>query len=274
MAQLGTIRVQTDTNGTVTLPVFALGDSGSSVHEIWRVQTAGGTGFVPLVDPSSAAFPYVRIQTQNNGVLAPHNEATLSQWVDNFDDNDMAEYTLGEGSNTYINTQTGTVWQGSHALEIAIANGNNTHTYSLNGDGLDNYVFRSTTYRVYFRAGEVGSNNQLKVSFGMTGDTHGGSGSGYDADIRPDDQQVRIVKITSGSQNNLASTSASLNANTWYYAEIGFFSVTIDVTIYETDGTQVANVSADDTSHDGGGVGFGVEATGSSTAWFDAAQLQ
>jgi len=78
MAQIGTIRLQTQNNGTVDVPVFDTGDSGSSVYEFVRVQTAGGTGFIPVVDPADANFPYLRVQSQNQGVVAVHNEATLS----------------------------------------------------------------------------------------------------------------------------------------------------------------------------------------------------
>lgn len=77
MAQIGTIGLETQNNGTVQVPVFDTADAGSDVHTMWRVQTASGTGFIPLVDPTDAAFPYLRVQSQNHGVVAVHKEASL-----------------------------------------------------------------------------------------------------------------------------------------------------------------------------------------------------
>lgn len=82
MAQIGTIRLQTQNNGTVDVPVFDTGDSGSSVYEFVRVQTAGGTGFIPVVDPADASYPYLRVQSQNQGIVAVHNKASLEAATD------------------------------------------------------------------------------------------------------------------------------------------------------------------------------------------------
>lgn len=78
MAQIGNIGVETENNGTVKVPVFDTGDSGSDVYEMVRVQTAVGVGFIAVIsNTSDAAFPYLRVQTENNGVCAVHNEASL-----------------------------------------------------------------------------------------------------------------------------------------------------------------------------------------------------
>lgn len=81
MAQIGTIKVQTQNNGTVSVPIFETGDSDSSVHEFLRVETASGTGFIPLVAPTEASFPYVRVQSQNSGIVAFHDSASLGPIV-------------------------------------------------------------------------------------------------------------------------------------------------------------------------------------------------
>jgi hypothetical protein len=85
MAQIGTAKIETG-SGTVEAPIFSTGDSGSGVYEFWRVETAGGTGFIPLADPSEATHPYVRVQTQNNGVVAVHTQdATITVQVTHSD---------------------------------------------------------------------------------------------------------------------------------------------------------------------------------------------
>lgn len=75
MPQIGTIRVETDTNGTVEVPVFDTGDSSIEVYEMVRVETDSGTGFIPVVEPVDSKYPYLRVQTENYGVMALHNDA-------------------------------------------------------------------------------------------------------------------------------------------------------------------------------------------------------
>jgi hypothetical protein len=70
MAQIGTIRVDTQNNGTVSVPVFDTGDSGSSIYEFVRVQTGSGTGFIPVEDTSDATYPYLRVKSQSHGTVA------------------------------------------------------------------------------------------------------------------------------------------------------------------------------------------------------------
>lgn len=70
MAQIGTIKVETQNNGTVDVPVFETGDSSSEIYEFVRVETASGTGFIPVTDTGNAAYPYLRVQSQNNGIVA------------------------------------------------------------------------------------------------------------------------------------------------------------------------------------------------------------
>jgi len=77
MAQIGTVKIQTQNNGVVSVPVFDTGDSGSSVYEFVRVQTDAGTGFIPFVDPADASFPYLRVQSENNGIVAANDSASL-----------------------------------------------------------------------------------------------------------------------------------------------------------------------------------------------------
>lgn len=69
MTQIGTIKLQTETNGVVELPVFDTGSSGADTLECLRVQTGTGVGYVPLTDVSKSLYPYLRVQT-GSGVKA------------------------------------------------------------------------------------------------------------------------------------------------------------------------------------------------------------
>jgi len=70
MAQIGTVRLETQNSGVVDVPVFEPGDSASGIYEFVRVETASGPGFIPVTDPVDATYPYLRVQSQNNGIVA------------------------------------------------------------------------------------------------------------------------------------------------------------------------------------------------------------
>jgi len=76
MGQIGSVKIKTET-GTVTVPVYAVGDSGSSVLETIRTQTETGKGFMPLVDPSKSNIDFLRVQT-DSGVKAVHDKPSLA----------------------------------------------------------------------------------------------------------------------------------------------------------------------------------------------------
>jgi len=90
MAQIGTVRLETQNSGVVDVPVFEPGDSASGIYEFVRVETASGPGFIPVTDPVDATYPYLRVQSQNNGIVAvtdtpgsdiPDSEV-LDDWAD------------------------------------------------------------------------------------------------------------------------------------------------------------------------------------------------
>jgi len=72
---LGVIKLQTET-GTVELPAYPTGSSGSDVREIFRVYTGQEVGYIPVTDPSEAAYPELRIYTENHGIQAFHDSTT------------------------------------------------------------------------------------------------------------------------------------------------------------------------------------------------------
>jgi len=70
MAQIGTVRLETQNSGVVDVPVFEPGDSASGIYEYVRVETASGPGFIPVTAPADATYPYLRVQSANDGIVA------------------------------------------------------------------------------------------------------------------------------------------------------------------------------------------------------------
>lgn len=167
MAQIGTIRLQTQNNGTVDVPVFDVGDSGSSVYEFVRVQTAGGTGFIPVVDPADASFPYLRVQSQNQGVVAVHNEASLFGYTDNFNTFDSSVWTLyGVASYDSSNNRVDVIRGSDNDGALEYNDGVLQDAWFCEWDNIyigGNYERQ----RIYFFADSVGSGNDNNKEQGI-----------------------------------------------------------------------------------------------------------
>ncbi|WP_414838161.1 hypothetical protein ACK3SF_02055 [Candidatus Nanosalina sp. VS9-1] len=102
MAQIGSIKVETS-SGIVSVPVFDLDDASSQENDFLRVNTGSGVGFIPLADRSSAAFPYIRIQTAN-GVLAADDSIVeeLSYYLeDDWNDNRLSSRNGSTSGGSY-----------------------------------------------------------------------------------------------------------------------------------------------------------------------------
>jgi hypothetical protein len=126
MGQIGTLKLQTGNSGIVEVPVFNIGDSGANVYEFLRVQTDSGTGFVPLAAPNSATHDYLRVKSQNHGVVAVHDAASLVSGSltttgtrDDFEDGDYTSSPAWNNTGGSIFTvQSGTQYDGTYAVRM------------------------------------------------------------------------------------------------------------------------------------------------------------
>lgn len=227
MAQIGTIRLETQNNGTVSIPIFEIGDSGSNTYEFLRVQTTSGPGFLPAVDPADASFPYIRVQSQNQGVVALNNESNLFSYPEAagslvawypFDPNSGAiDQTAGDStygdSTDYSGTVNGATYDSNGGV-TDINHGTNSGAYLYDGSG-DEIVDIGTIYdddrtftiNVWFSTDDTSTVQSIVNNY--TGGkeqctirtTSSGGVSWYNRDSGSDG-----VNITGGN----------VNSNTWY----------------------------------------------------------
>ena len=246
MGQIGTIELDTQNSGTVTLPVFDKGDSGSSVYEFIRVDTDSGTGFIPFVNPSESDRPYLRLQTQSHGVLAAHSESSLQKIVDDFNDGDISEYNGDTGRYT---TGTNTVYEGTHSLEMGLSDSGSEEIYSTSG--LDNYPSQGDTFqtRIYQNV----SNGSVGFMWGLQD-----SNNYYRIDKDDSNNETQLEKYSGGSGNTLDTISNSGPLDSWE-------KLTVD---WGTDGSMTVDVSyssstltATDTEYTSGGIGWRVSSS-------------
>jgi len=181
--------------------------------------------------------------------------------VDNFEDNDIAEYTGDTGSFT---TQTGTVFNGSYALEGTTSSGDALGIHSTSG--LDTYPAQGNTFRV---------NIYHTTSGDLNGVLYGHQGGDQDYYLlRPHDgtQEFQLYSNVSGTGfTKLASAAVDPPLNEWMEMEVAWGTDdTHDCKLFDAAGNQIASLSATDGTFTSGGIGFEVNnSEGGTTGYFD-----
>lgn len=221
MVKLGEVKLKV-AGETVALPVYEVSDIGSGVYDFIRVKTESGVGVIPFTDPSNAAYQYLRIQTQSQGLLAAHDDVSLSTLVDSFEDADLSEYTITNGGNMSYGVDSTHSFNSNYALNIE--GGNGSFVASAPGDGLNSYpqVDEWFSYKIYltdlqthsFRiwvgsnsydantgisAGISAGSNNADFSFFMGDRNDGNSDSKSISDPRDEWYEIKIFR---GSDNS------------------------------------------------------------------------
>lgn len=197
--------------------------------------------------------------------------ATGTLLVDDFEDQDLAEYDGDTGYYQIVDNPTAGVIEGNWCLEAEINSGSAKAIASLKGDGLDNYPEPGDTFRCWFAF--AGSSTNPKFAWASQGYDTGEDG--YYAEYLKANNAFRLT-LREGTNNVLASDTVDLSADTWYEVEVYWGSdgdMTCD--LFDEDGTELSSVSATDTTYTDGGINFIVNNTSGSndTAWFDHYRL-
>lgn len=138
MTQIGTVKLQTQNSGVVDVPVFETGDSASGVFEFVRVETASGTGFIPVTDPADATYPYLRVQSQNNGIVAVTDTAG-----DDIPDSVVHQWKFDEGSGATVTDNVGDI-DGDISGASWLSNNDGEGGFVLDFDGVDDDITYNT----------------------------------------------------------------------------------------------------------------------------------
>jgi len=197
MAQIGTVRLETQNSGVVDVPVFEPGDSASGIYEFVRVETASGPGFIPVTDPVDATYPYLRVQSQNNGIVAVTDtpgsdipDSVIDDFNDGQFDADLTGWSWSLEESSYVTVQSSTVLEGSDTARIETVEDLTPHA-QVSGSAV-------STSEMFFR-------------IEMTGQTENSS-DGYN--IYND---ICIINFNGdGTISGDLSTSASWSTNTHY----------------------------------------------------------
>jgi hypothetical protein len=257
MAQIGTIQVETQNSGTVDVPVFETGDSSSDIYEFVRVETASGTGFIPVTDTSNAAYPYLRVQSQNNGIVAI-TDTKGSTIIEYFENGDISGYGGDTTGFDAVNESSETVY-GDYVLK----SNNNINNKHIGDTGVTTQQGETYEWRVKT---DDDLNNQY-FFIGVQNEKGVSGTSGYGLNLNGD--RIRIMRVDSGSFNQLDSTTSVYSSTqTWFRGEVAWGTDdSISFTLKDDANNSLGSASATDANYASGGIGFQDRSDGG--VWWD-----
>jgi hypothetical protein len=180
----------------------------------------------------------------------------------------VSEYTVDTGA---VNVQTGTVYDGTYALEIATTSSTDQDT-ATSESGLPRYPQAGDTFqtRLY---GEPDSSFQYKSHVGFAVDGN----DMYRIYYAPEETEFSIRRVDGGSATNIATDgSAPQLKNEWLRITVDWGKGgSITATLYDSSGAQQTQISATDATYTTGGIQFfgrDPTASGASIYW-DLAEI-
>jgi hypothetical protein len=184
--------------------------------------------------------------------------------IDDFEDSDLSEYDPDPdypGQGSIVSSPT---YNGSYALAISDEN-----TELISTSGLDNYPGAGDTFSFWVRAS--GGADNLNVSWGVQGHD-----DRYYAKLKPLSGEFHLFKYKSESGDYRdGDTSLSLSQDTWYEIEIDWGSGgTQTATLYNSSGSQLAQLSMSDSEWSTGGVGYDGYLGSGESVYFDYVTLE
>lgn len=211
-----------------------------------------------------------------NGGLEPggfrtYNFIPAEKTIDDFEDNDIAEYTGNTGPFDVVST---TAFEGTYSLKgssggslATIVSTSGLNAYPAQGDTIDYRAYTTDTDP----AGTGGDSARAGMLFGVT-ESGGNISDGYGAINNYADDNIQLQKFSGGGRSGLNSTTidwSSYNSE-WIRGEIEWDS-TITYTVYDDAGTVIDTVSASDSSYTSGGIGWYINAAGNGSCFYDDA---
>lgn len=253
-----------------------LGDPADLSYTPVEIRTPNGWAAPRVVDPADADSPLELYTASGWKGIARR----LRQTIDSFEDNDLSEWEQHDGDFTTLHAgNAGRDEPAKHGDYICkfggdIGVGNNDGIsstsglprYPSRGDTTGVFVNPNDLHDAYYHVGVQETRNKFPHSYSARANGDGGGSPTF---------ELWYEDPSEGVSDVLASTS--FDTTDWQNSNseirIDWGDPTITATCLDSNGTVRAQVSADDTRLDSGGVGIGgVSQTQSSThtsVWFD-----
>lgn len=238
------VEVTWSSDGSFTAELFDENDSSlATVSTTDTSYQSGGIGWgtraaVGVSSTVTGYYDYLRILQPGQFIEDWEDTGPLSEWSNT-------------GSTTIVNSPV------SHGTKTARVPSGTDEVYSLVGQGLGsgNYPQQGDSFAwdVYLESGSL-----HRFYFGI---------QDSDANIPPIDDCYRVRvedgglvaldDISSGQSNTLDTQSVDPPINEYLTIYVDWTNPTITVVVEDSNGSEVARISADDTSYTSGGIAFG-----------------
>ena len=199
------------------------------------------------------------------------NESTTTETdLDNFEDNDLSEYSTVSGSASTVSSsdQSANPKHGEYMLDI---NGDGSNSGVIRStSGLPYYPERGETFEYWLYSDSSGSTGQESgLSFGVQNSSYR-----YESEILYDYGSYGIV-VEQIQNNSVVDQSISdaitFNQDEWHRFKIDWGSQDINVSVYDSSETFLGNTTLSNTAYDSGGIEW--EASSDADMYIDAKSL-
>lgn len=193
--------------------------------------------------------------------------ATTTTIVDDFEDGDLSEYSVG--STGYYTTTTARSQNGSYALSGGSSSTSNEYVGSTSG--LNAYPSPGDTFRFWLYS-DSASDTQQRTYWATQGDGSAtDEGSGYSVEHNSRDGSFNLYRHDSGGQTELDTVSYAVADDEWVEIEVRWGTDnTIEADLIEA-GSVVASLGpVTDSNYTSGGIGFRyIGSTGADEIFWD-----
>ena len=231
-------RVEVDwaTDGTHTATLYdADGIQVTQLSATDSTWTSGGIGYDAYLASSGSGSGTMYFDYVTKGRYL----------IDNFEDGDLSEYSFDKGSSG-ASLVTSPTYNGSTALAI-----NGTNTEMVSTSGLNTYPEAGDAFRYHVRT--TGGAEDVNLTYGVQDHNNR-----YFIRVDVPNNDLMLFRYENGNFYQLAATDPVLTEDTWYEVGVEWDSDgTHTVRMFKSqDDTQVAQVSATDTTWTSGGIGY------------------
>ncbi len=232
---------------------FKWGADEASLDNTVEIGAENGEFSEKIVGLKSSNTYYFQAEASNSAGAdtgSTENFTTSSVVIDGFEDGDRSEYTVSRGSYDVQNTIS---YNGSYALHTNSDSRSDIYSTS----GLNAYPRPGDTFSIWLRQD---AHSSISVGFGGTGPRDWNV-----VNMVAGDNTARIQVMDSSSTTTLASASPTLSYGEWYKFTVswGEQGQDMNLVVQDSDGTELANISASDSTHNTGGI-IGFESWGGS----------
>lgn len=183
--------------------------------------------------------------------------------VEDFEDGDLSEYTFDRGSSG-ASVVSAPVEGGSYALEYS-----GTSTEAISTSGLDAYPSAGDSFTYWVRG--TGGADMTNFAYGAQDHTNR-----YFVRVNVAEDRLKLCRYKSAETDLVRKdvTGFTLSQDAWYRVDVDWGTDgTHTATLFDSSGSQLADVTMSDSTWTSGGIGFDAYLSSGQSVYFDSVVL-